>query len=113
MNKKVFKSKDHLNVTIVCNADETTATVPTSPMSGKVRVDVADKELLFIENPPRGERSHEVARGIYSRMVRRPDGYFTITFRRLDLSEKFLRERLVGELTYLFDEVKNRMDETR
>ena len=50
-------------------------------MNGKALLDEESKDMKFVENAPRGERSVEVGRTAHSRYVRRPDGMYTITLR--------------------------------
>lgn len=50
-------------------------------LHGKVLVSTDDHLLFFIQNKPRGNRSQEVMRTAHSRLVRRPDGSYTLTFR--------------------------------
>lgn len=55
------------------------------------------KRFTFVQNLPRGPRSIEVARGVHCRIVRRPDGKFTATF-RFDIEEKYIGSTLTAEL---------------
>lgn len=58
-----------------------------------------DGEVVLVENEPRRHKSREVGRSIHSRMVRRPDGRYTLTF-RFSSEESRLREQLVAEVRY-------------
>jgi hypothetical protein len=67
-------------------------------LRGKVLLNEAEKSLTFIQNKPEGPRSQEVMRTQHSRMVRKPDGNFTLTF-RFSAGEKRVMERIVDEVT--------------
>ncbi len=66
-------------------------------LRGKAVLNEECKNFTFLQNPPRGPRSVEVCRTAHSRMVRRPDGDYTLTI-RFDASEKYVREALLSEL---------------
>lgn len=66
-------------------------------MRGKALIDVDRREMTFVENAPRVNRSVEVGRTMHSRFVRRPDNLYTITF-RISGEEKYLSEGLVAEI---------------
>ena len=65
-------------------------------LRGKVVVNEEDHSLMFEQNAPRGPRSTEVMRTPHSRLVRRPDGRFTLSFRfskeELEIGPQLLRE---------------------
>ena len=65
----------------------------------KVVIVPEESETWITENPPRGPKSSEVGRSVHSRMVRRPDGLYTLTF-RFSAEENRLREQLVSEIGY-------------
>ena len=73
-------------------------------MNGKALLDEESKDMKFVENAPRGERSVEVGRTAHSRYVRRPDGMYTITL-RLDGSNKYLRETLTAEVAEIAKDI--------
>ncbi|MCR4812447.1 MAG: hypothetical protein K5867_07675 [Bacteroidales bacterium] len=56
-----------------------------------------DKEFLFIQDGPSGPRSKELMRTAHSRLVRRPDGLYTLTFRFSD-EEHGIMKSLVNEM---------------
>lgn len=56
-----------------------------------------DKEFLFIQDGPRGPKSKEIMRTAHSRLVRRPDGRYTLTFRFAG-EEGGIMKSLVGEM---------------
>lgn len=58
-----------------------------------------DAEVVLVENEPRKYESKEIGRSIHSRMVRRPDGKYTLTF-RFDSEEKQIREQLLAEVRH-------------
>lgn len=66
-------------------------------MRGKALIDVDRREMTFVENAPRVNRSVEVGRTMHSRFVRRPDNLYTITF-RVTGEEKYFSEGLVAEI---------------
>lgn len=63
---------------------------------GRALVDAAESRCTFVQNEPRGPRSKEIGRTMHARVVRRPDGGYTATFRCLP-SEKWLTEMLINE----------------
>lgn len=65
-------------------------------LRGRAVLTPEEAEMVFVENEPRGARSKEVARGAHYRMVRRPDGYFTLTI-RFEVKEKYLSQVLQSE----------------
>lgn len=66
-------------------------------LRGKALLNESESRLMFVQNPPRGARSVEVGRSMHSRIVRRPDGMYTLTF-RFSADEKFVKESLIGEI---------------
>ena len=66
-------------------------------LRGKALLNEEEKRLMFVQNTPRGARSTEVGRSAHSRIVRRPDGLYTLTF-RFSANEKFLKESLLSEI---------------
>lgn len=67
---------------------------------GKAFVNVVDKELTFIQDQPRGERSTEVGRSFHGRMRRKPNGRYGLNF-TFAIDEKFIKENLLVELRNL------------
>lgn len=65
-------------------------------LRGRVLIDPGDQRCLVVENPPRGQRSREIGRTMHARIVERPDGDFTITF-RIKRKEKYKRESMIAE----------------
>lgn len=70
-------------------------------LRGRALLNPVESEFTFVENLPRGPRSQEVCRTGHSRIVRRPDGLYTLTF-RFDITEKYIRPALVAELNEVF-----------
>jgi hypothetical protein len=66
-------------------------------LNGHLLVDEAERQLLFEQYPPRGPRSRELMRTTHSRLVCRPDGNYTLTF-RFSPNEDHLRHMLVREM---------------
>lgn len=66
-------------------------------LRGKMMIDIIENNLLFVQNNPRGPRSAEVMRTPHSRMVRRPDGQYTLTF-RFSANEFCIAEQLLLEM---------------
>ena len=66
-------------------------------LRGKVLLNEEEERLSFVQNEPRGPRSVEVGRGEHSRIVRRPDGLYTLTL-RFDVKEKYVREAMIAEV---------------
>lgn len=66
-------------------------------LRGKSLLNEREHRMTFVQNPPRGVRSVEVRRTSHSRMVRRADGLYTLTF-RFDASEKYLLSALQSEV---------------
>lgn len=67
---------------------------------GKAFVNVVDKELTFIQDQPRGERSTEVGRSLHGRMRKKPNGRYGLNF-TFAIDEKFIKENLLVELRNL------------
>lgn len=80
-------------------------TQPESNMKllrGRALLCEEDKRFTFIQNKPRGARSVEVGRSVHARVVRRPDGFYTLTF-RFAANEKFLKATLISEIRNIID----------
>ncbi len=74
-------------------------------LHGKALVNKESRHMTFIQNSPRGPRSSEVCRTDHGRVVRRPDGKYTLTI-RFDGEEKYLGETLMAELRNVVRMVK-------
>lgn len=70
-------------------------------LHGKALLNEEENRFIFLQNPPRGARSVEVARTAHARMVRTPRGTYTLTF-RFDGRERWLRESLIAEINDVF-----------
>lgn len=75
-------------------------------LNGKVLLDSEDSSLLFSQNPRRGPQSKEVTRGDHSRLVRRPDGNYTLSFAGVDIRETNLKEAMLAEVRHACDQMK-------
>lgn len=64
---------------------------------GRAVVDTTYNSTIIIENAPRGPRSSEVWRTLHGRVVRRPDGLYTLTV-RFSAAEKYIQPALVAEV---------------
>lgn len=73
-------------------------------LRGRALLCEADRRFTFIQNQPRGARSEEVGRSDHARVVRRPDGKYTLTF-RFCAEEKMLKETLISEVRNLVEQV--------
>ncbi len=67
-------------------------------LRGQVLLNEAENRLTFIQNKPRGPKSLEVMRTSHSRLVRRHDGAYTLTFRFLSTDQQLL-QRMVEEMS--------------
>ena len=71
-------------------------------MHGKVLVNEEESYLSFEQNKPRGPRSAEVMRTKHARLVKRPDGAFTLTF-RFTREEYGVGQQMIDELRKVVD----------
>lgn len=67
-------------------------------LKGRALLNTEKGEFAFVQNEPRGARSVEIGRSAHSRLVRRPDGLYTLTFSCMDAEEVYLREQLISEV---------------
>lgn len=74
-----------------------TEELPHRLLSGRAILNPEENDFTFVENPPRGQRSVQVARGAHSRTVRRPDGWYTTTL-RYTVEEKYVGSALLSEV---------------
>lgn len=63
---------------------------------GRAIVDNEESRVTIVQNVPRGPRSKEIGRTLHARVVRRPDGGYTATF-RCEPREKWRTEMLINE----------------
>lgn len=73
-------------------------------LHGKALLNEAENRLVFVQNTPRGPRSRELMRTAHSRLVRRPDGDYTLTF-RFSPMEHNLQTTLVSEMIKICIEI--------
>lgn len=71
-------------------------------LNGKLFVNKKKHQAAFNQNRPRGPRSTEVMRTPHARLVRRPDGDFTITF-HFSKEEYAVGPQLLEELQKVVD----------
>lgn len=66
-------------------------------LSGKGLLNQQEARFVFIQSEPRGPRSVEVGRTKHGRIVRRPDGRYTATF-RFGAGEQQILPALLAEM---------------
>jgi hypothetical protein len=71
-------------------------------LNGKLFVNQKKRQASFTQNRPRGPRSIEMMRTPHSRLVRRPDGDFTLTF-HFSKEEYAVGPQLLEELQKVVD----------
>ena len=71
-------------------------------LNGKLFVNTQKRQASFTQNRPRGPRSTEVMRTPHARLVRRPDGDFTLTF-HFSKEEYAVGPQLLEELQKVID----------
>ena len=67
------------------------------PMSGRILVNTIERCSLFVQNKPRGPRSVEIMRTNHARMVRRPNGKYSISI-QFSPEEFHISEQLMLEI---------------
>ena len=71
-------------------------------LNGKLFVNTQKRQASFTQNRPRGPRSTEMIRTPHARLVRRPDGDFTITF-HFSKEEYAVGPQLLEEMQKVID----------
>ena len=71
-------------------------------LNGKLFVNTQRHQVAFNQNCPRGPRSVEMMRTPHSRLVRRPDGDFTLTF-HFSKEEYAVGPQMLEELQKVID----------
>ena len=71
-------------------------------LNGKLFVNTQKRQASFTQNRPRGPRSTEVMRTPHARLVRRPDGDFTLTF-HFSKEEYAVGPQLLEEMQKVID----------
>ena len=71
-------------------------------LNGKLFVNTQKRQASFTQNRPRGPRSTEVIRTPHARLVRRPDGDFTLTF-HFSKEEYAVAPQLLEEMQKVID----------
>ena len=64
---------------------------------GRALLNPEESRFTFVENEKRQNKSKEISREERSRLVRRTDGWYTLTF-RIAPNAKYLKETLVNEM---------------
>ncbi len=80
-------------------------------LRGRALLNKQKNEMSFVQSPPRGARSKEIQRTVHGRMVRRPDGNYTITFSALKGGERNLRESLLVEVRRFYSVIQKDIEE--
>ena len=71
-------------------------------LNGKLFVNTQKRQASFTQNRPRGPRSIEMMRTPHARLVRRPDGDFTLTF-HFSKEEYAVGPQLLEEMQKVID----------
>lgn len=71
-------------------------------LNGKLFVNTQNRQASFAQNKPRGPRSVEMMRTPHARLVRRPDGDYTLTF-HFSKEEYAVGPQLLEELQKVVD----------
>ena len=107
MKKNLFKYRRIPNITVGMQSQEDSN---LQVLHGKVLLNEVENSLLFMQNSPRGPRSSEVMRTAHSRLVRTPQGRYTLTF-RFSPNERNLKTILLNEMAKITDnELINRKE---
>lgn len=80
-------------------------------LHGRITINLEERYALFVQYPQRGARSKELMRTAHSRMVSRPDGNFTLTF-RFSPNEDNLPEKLLDEMKQIINQNINNIKPT-
>ena len=94
MKRKRFTYRRIPNMTVGMQSQEDR---DLQVLHGRAILNEDDRTFLFLQNTPRGPRSTEVMRTRHGRLVRTPQGTFTLTF-RFSPDEADLQPTLVGEM---------------
>ncbi len=93
--KNAYKAYVNMKVGIFAHEEANMRT-----LHGKLLLNAEESHVLFIQYPPRGPRSVELLRTAHSRLVQRPDGNYTLTFRFSPREKEFpvMLAREMGEI---------------
>lgn len=80
-------------------------------LHGRITINMEERHALFVRYPQRGARSKELMRTAHSRMVTRPDGNFTLTFRFSPIEDN-LPEKLLDEMKTIIGQTINNNNTT-
>ena len=103
MRKSNFSYKSIPNMTVGMQSQQD---CNLQVLHGKVLLNEEENRLLFMQNTPRGPRSHEVMRTAHSRMVQTPKGGYTLTF-RFSPNETDLKKMLLEEMAKICQMAEN------
>lgn len=73
------------------------ASIDRRVVGGKLLLWTASREVMFVQNAPRGERSVEVGRTAHARVVRLKDGRHSVRL-RFDARERSIGYQLIAEV---------------
>lgn len=96
--KVIYTSKRIDDMSVVINAHENCNMKVTG---GRVLLNERSKELLFMQNKPRGPRSTPIMKTIHSSVSLMPDGDYKI-ITRFSMDEENCGTQLVNEIVEIF-----------
>jgi hypothetical protein len=97
-NKVIYTSKRLNNMSVVINAHENCNMKATG---GRILLNEKEKQLLFMQNKPRGPRSKELMRTFHSKVSLLPCGDYKITL-RFSMDEQNIGDKLGDEFFDVF-----------
>ena len=97
-NKVVYTSKRLNNMSVVVDAYENCNMKVTG---GRILLNEKEKQLLFMQNKPRGPRSKELMRTFHSKVSLLPCGDYKITL-RFSMDEQNIGDKLGDEFFDVF-----------
>ena len=97
MKKNCYTYKKYTEMTVNMQSQEDS---DLQVLWGKVLLNETESQLTFVQNKPRGPRSLELMRTMHSRLLRRPNGGFTLTF-RFDSDEHHVMQQMMEEMTQI------------
>ena len=107
---KTKKVKALQNMTMFIETEK--ENIHLQPMNGRMLVNTVERCSLFVPNKPRGPRSVEIMRTNHARMVRRPNGKYSISI-QFSPEEFHISEQLMLEIGTLVNNpllnLKNRV----
>lgn len=82
-------------------------------LHGRALLNTEKGEFMFAQNEPRKKRSKEIGRFGFGRLVRRPDGLYTLSFTAMDGGTRNLREILLAAVREAMKRVEEDMNEIK